>query len=157
VVQPRHRQQIIPPTRCNPMMPPPSGDWSVCQQSFAEHWATCRHAPPRSQTAYDAGLVAQRLACGNPAKMGDVAYRCLQWGQGTPRVALSWQSALCLRCAKGHVDNWVSQVSTMLHEGGISRHIILTVPALFRRTCSQHAAVVLSAFMRCGVQGLDAC
>src|SRR6266704_356310 len=49
----------------------------------------------------------------------------------------------------------VSQVSQVLHEGVIYRHIILTVPALFRTTFYQHAAVVLSAFMRCGVQCLD--
>jgi len=49
----------------------------------------------------------------------------------------------------------VTQVSKVLHEGVISRHIILTVPAMFRTTFSQNAAVVLSAFMRCGVQCLD--
>jgi Putative transposase len=53
------------------------------------------------------------------------------------------------------VDTWVSQVSQVLHEGVISRHIILTVPAMFRTTFSQNAAVVLSPFIRCGAQGLD--
>jgi hypothetical protein len=53
------------------------------------------------------------------------------------------------------VDNWVSQVSKVLHEGVIYRHIILTVPAMFRVTFYQNAAVVLSAFMRCGAQCLD--
>jgi hypothetical protein len=43
----------------------------------------------------------------------------------------------------------------MLHEGVIYRHIILTVPAMFRTTFYQNAAVVLSALMRCGVQCLD--
>jgi Putative transposase len=71
-------------------------------------------------------------------------------------VAMSCKSSWCLRCAKVHVDTWVSQVSQVLHEGGIYRHIILTVPAMFRTTFYQHAAVVLSAFMRCGVQCLDA-
>ena len=37
----------------------------------------------------------------------------------------------------------------------IYRHIILTVPAMFRMAFYQNAAVVLSAFMRCGVQCLD--
>jgi hypothetical protein len=46
-------------------------------------------------------------------------------------------------------------VSQVLHEGVIYRHIILTVPALFRTTFYQHVAVVLRAFMRCGVQCLD--
>ena len=46
-------------------------------------------------------------------------------------------------------------MSQVLHVGVLYRHIILTVPALFRTTFSQHAAVVLSAFMRCGAQCLD--
>src|SRR5438309_3675508 len=155
VVKPLHRQHLIPPTRCTPMMPQPSGDWSVFQQIFAEHWDEFQRAHPRYQTSYYDGLVAKMLACGNPDKMGYVAYRCLQCGQGTHRVAMSCQSSLCLRCAKVHVDTWVSQVSTMLHEGVIYRHIILTVPAMFRTTFYQNAAVVLSAFMRCGAQCLD--
>ena len=95
------------------------------------------------------------LACGNPEQMGYVEYRCLHCGQGKHLVSMSCKSSLCLRCAKVYVDNWVSQVSKMLHEGVIYRHIILTVPAMFRTTFYQNAAVVLSAFMRCGVQCLD--
>src|SRR6516162_3173336 len=52
-------------------------------------------------------------------------------------------------------DKNILQPSQVLHEGVIYRHIILTVPAMFRTTFYQHAAVVLSAFMRCGVQCLD--
>ena len=95
------------------------------------------------------------LACGNPEKMGYIEYRCLHCGQGKHLVAMSCKSSLCLRCAKVYVDNWVSQVSQVLHEGVIYRHIILTVPAMFRTTFYQNAAVVLSAFMRCGAQCLD--
>ena len=137
------------------MMTQSSGDWSVFQQIFAEHWDEFQRAHPRYQTSYYDGLVAKMLACGNPEQMGYVEYRCLRCGQGTHRVAMSCQSSLCLRCAKVSVDNWVSQVSKVLHEGVIYRHIILTVPAMFRTTFYQNAAVVLSAFMRCGVQCLD--
>jgi hypothetical protein len=133
----------------------PARDWNVFQQIFAEHWDGFTHAHPRYQTAYYEGLVAKMLACGNPALMGYVAYRCLHCGQGTHRVAMSCKSSLCLRCAKVYVDNWVSQVSHMLHEGVIYRHIILTVPAMFRTTFYHHAAVVLRALMRCGAQCLD--
>jgi len=49
----------------------------------------------------------------------------------------------------------VSQVSQVLHTGVIYRHSILTVPAMVRTTFSQHAAVILSAFMRCGAPCLD--
>jgi Transposase zinc-binding domain/Putative transposase len=137
------------------MLAAPSRDWSVFQQIFADHWEAFQHAHPRSQTSYYDGLMAKMLACGNPDKMGYIDYRCLQCGQGMPRVAMSCKSSLCLRCAKVYVDNWVSQVSTMLHEGVIYRHIILTVPAMFRPTFSHKAAVGLSALMRCGAQCLD--
>jgi hypothetical protein len=137
------------------MMTQPSRDWNVFQQIFAEHWDEFQHAHPRYQTSYYDGLVAKMLACGNPEKMGYVEYRCLQCGQGTHRVAMSCQSSLCLRCAKVSVDNWVSQVSQVLHAGVIYRHIILTVPAMFRTTFYHNAAVMLSALMRCGVQCLD--
>jgi hypothetical protein len=70
---------------------------------------------------------------------------------------MSCKSSLCLRCAKVYVDTWVSQVSQMLHEGVIYRHIVLTMPALLRTTFYQHANVLLSPFMRCGVQCLDDC
>ena len=137
------------------MMPQPSGDWSVFKQIFADHWDTFQHAHPRYQTSYYDGLVAKMLACGNPDKMGYIEYRCLQCGQGAHRVAMSCKSSLCLRCAKVYVDNWVSQVSKVLHEGVIYRHIILTVPAMFRTTFYHNAALLLSALRHCGVQCLD--
>jgi hypothetical protein len=137
------------------MMAAPSRDWSVFKQIFAEHWDPFQHAHPRYQTAYYDGLVAKMLACGNPEKIGYIEYRCLHCGQGKHLVAMSCKSSLCLRCAKVYVDNWVSQVSKVLHEGVIYRHIILTVPAMFRTTFYQNAAVILSAFMRCGAQCLD--
>jgi hypothetical protein len=87
--------------------------------------------------------------------MGYIEYRCLQCGQGKHRVSMSCKSSLCLRCAKVHVDNWVSQMSQALHEGVIYRHIILTVPAMFRTTFYQNAEVLLSELMRCGAQCLD--
>jgi len=137
------------------MLAAPSRDWNVFKQIFADHWEPFQRAHPRYQTAYYDGLVAKMLACGNPEKMGYIEYRCLQCGQGKHLVAMSCKSSLCLRCAKVAVDNWVSQVSRVLHEGVIYRHIILTVPAMFRPTFYQNAPVVLSAFMRCGAQCLD--
>ncbi len=155
MVKTLHRKHANTSTRCALMIAAPSGDWNVFQQIFAEHWDGFTHAHPRYQTSYYDGLVAKMLACGNLEKMGSVEYRCLQCGQGKHLVSMSCKSSLCLRCAKVYVDNWVSQVSTMLHEGVIYRHIILTVPAMFRTTFYQNAAVLLSALMRCGVQCLD--
>ena len=137
------------------MIAVPARGWSVFRQLFAEPWDAFRHAHPWSQTSYYDGLVAKMLGCGNPDKMGYVEYRCLHCGQGKHLVAMSCKASLCLRCAKGYVDNWVSQVSKGLHVGIIYRHIILMVPAMFRTTFYQNAAIVLSAFMRCGAPWLD--
>jgi hypothetical protein len=137
------------------MLAAPARAWSVFKQIFADHWEAFAQAHSRYQTAYYNGLVAKMLACGNPQQIGYIEYRCLHCGQGQHRVAMSCKSSLCLRCAKVYVDNWVSQVSRVLHEGVIYRHIILTVPAMFRTTFYQNAAVTLSALIRCGVQCLD--
>ena len=129
--------------------------WNIFKQIFAEHWDGFTRAHPRYKTRYYAGLVAKMLGCGDPDQMGYIEYRCLQCGEGTHRVAMSCKSSLCLRCAKVYVDTWVSQVSHMLHEGVIYRHIVLTVPAMLRQTFYQQATAVLSPFMRCGVRCLD--
>ena len=129
--------------------------WSVFKQIFTEHWDGFKRVYPRYDQRYYDGLVDKMLGCGNPDTMGYIEYRCLQCGKGTHRVAMSCKSSLCLRCAKVYVDTWVSQVSQMLHEGVIYRHIVLTVPAILRKTFYQQAQAVLSPFMRCGVRCLD--
>jgi hypothetical protein len=70
---------------------------------------------------------------------------------------MSCQSSLCLRCAKVYVDDWVSQVSRMLHEGVIYRHIVLTMPEMLRTTFYRQSQDLLSPLMRCGVRCLDDC
>lgn len=137
------------------MLTAPARDWNVFKQIFADHWDAFRQAHARYQTPYYDELVAKMLACGNPEQMGYVEYRCLHCGQGKHVVSMSCKASLCLRCAKVYADNWVSQVSTMLHEGVIYRHIILTVPAMFRTPFYHNAAVLLSGLMRCGVQCMD--
>ncbi len=110
------------PTRCALMTTAPSQDWNVFQQIFVDHWDGFKRVYPRYHTSYYDGLVDKMLGCGNPEKMGYIEYRCLHCGEGTHRVSMSCKSSLCLRCAKVYVDNWVSQVSNMLHEGVIYRH-----------------------------------
>src|ERR1700745_3807992 len=129
--------------------------WNIFKPIFAEHWDGFTHVHPRYNTRYYDSLVDKMLRCGNPEQIGSIEYRCLHCGQGQHLVAMSCKSSLCLRCAKVYVDTWVSQVSKMLHAAVIYRHIILTVPAMFRTTFYQNAAVVLSAFMRCGAHCLD--
>src|SRR6266853_1737000 len=129
--------------------------WNLFKQIFAEHWDGFKPIYPRYNTRYYDSLVDKMLRCGDPEKIGYIEYRCLHCGQGKHLVAMSCKSSLCLRCAKVAVDNWVSQVSRVLHAGVIYRNIILTVPAMFRTTFYQNAAVVLSAFIRCGAPCLD--
>ena len=157
MVQPLHRNKTHTPTRCALMMAEPSGDWHVFKQIFADHWEECQQAHPRYQTSYYDGLVATMLGWGNPEQMGSGAYRCRQCGVGKHRVAMRCQSSLCLRCAKVYVDNWVRQVSKIRHEGVLSRHILLTVPAMCRTTFSHNATVLLRALMRGGVPCMDDC
>jgi hypothetical protein len=137
------------------MLAAPSQDWNVFQQIFVEHWDGFKRVYPRYNKSYYDGLVDKMLACGDPERMGYIEYRCLHCGEGTHRVSMSCKSSLCLRCAKVYVDNWVSQVSQMLHAGVIYRHIVLTMPAMLRTTFYQQSTDVLSPFMRCGVRCLD--
>jgi Transposase zinc-binding domain len=147
VVKKLHHNNANTLTRCALMIAAPSQDWNVFQQIFVEHWDGFKRVYPRYQTPYYDDLVDKMLRCGHPDQMGSIAYRCLHCGQGTHRVAMSCKSSLCLRCAKVYVDNGVSQVSRMLHEGVIYRHIVLTVPAILRQTFYRQSHAVLSPFM----------
>lgn len=137
------------------MLVEPAGHWSVYKQIFFDHWESFQRAHPRYQTAYYDGLVAKMLGCGDPEQMGYVEHRCQPCGLGKHLVSMSCKSSLCLRCAKVLVDNWVNQVSRVLHEGVIYRHLILTVPAMFRPIFYQNAAEVVHALMQCGARCLD--
>jgi hypothetical protein len=137
------------------MIVEPARDWNVFKQIFVDHWQGFNQFRPRYDTPYYEGLVNKMLDCGNPDKMGYAEYRCLQCGQGKHRVSMSCKSSLCLRCAKVYVDKWVAQVSKMLHEGVIYRHIILTLPDVLRTPFYQNADALLSPFMKCGVKCLN--
>jgi hypothetical protein len=128
---------------------------NVFKQIFADHWDVFKQTHPRYNTRYYDGLVEKMLDCGNPDKMGYIEYRCQHCGQGQHWVSMTCKSSLCLRCAKVYVDDWVTQVSKMLHDGVIYRHIVLTVPDVFRKTFYQNANVLLNPLMRCGVKCLD--
>jgi hypothetical protein len=83
----------------------PAPDWNVFQQIFAEHWEGFTRVYPRYDTRYDDGLVDKMLGCGNPDKMGSIAYR--RGGGVLKRPALcEWRRALATpRCAqRGHRD-----------------------------------------------------
>ena len=50
---------------------------------------------------------------------------------------------------------YTQAIKSFPNDARLYRHIILTVPAMFRTPFYQNAAAVLSAFMRCGAQCLD--
>jgi hypothetical protein len=93
--------------------------WNIFKQIFHDHWDEFKQFNPRYDHAYYDEPVNKMLACGNPDQIGYLDYRCLDCGQGKHLVAMSCKSALCLRCAKVYVDEFVSQVSQRLHEGVI--------------------------------------
>jgi hypothetical protein len=58
------------------MLAASSRAWNVFKQSFAAHWEPCQPAHPRYPPAYYDSVVAKRLACGHPDKIGYVEDRC---------------------------------------------------------------------------------
>ena len=65
---------------------------------------------------------------------------------------MSCKSALCLRCAKVYVDDFVSLVSQRLHEGIIYRHTVLTLPDRLWDTFYHYSDRLMSEFTRCSVR-----
>ncbi len=82
---------------------------------------------------------------------------CMNCGRDIRRVAFICKSCFCLSCSKKYVDDFVSQVSKMLHPGVVYRHIVLTIPEQFRKIFYQqrHDDALLSAFMKCGHECLE--
>ncbi len=130
-------------------------DWNVFKQIFKGHWDGFKAKYPIYEDPYYNGLVEKMLNCGNPEQMGYIEYRCMSCGHGKRLVSMSCKSALCLRCGKVYVDDWVSQVSKMLHEGVIYRHTVLTVAEVLRKTFYDHAQELLGPLFRCGQECLD--
>lgn len=96
------------------------------------------------------------LGCGDESN-GYIEYICTSCGKGLRRVAFTCKSCFCLSCAKKYVDDFVSQVSKMLHTGVTYRHIVLTIPEQLREVFFKERANgdLLSAFMRYGYDCLE--
>lgn len=131
-----------------------SKDWNVYKQIFFDHWEEFKKKNPMYDQQYYDALVGKMLGCGNPEKMGYIEYRCLNCGGGRRLVSMSCKCAVCLRCGKVYVDDWVSQISKMLHGGVIYRHIVLTTPKVLKDIFYNHPEL-LGVLMQCGVKCLD--
>ena len=130
--------------------------WNVCPQIVVEHWDGFQRGYPREDQRSSAGLVDKRRGGGNPDKRGSIASRCRPGGEGTPRVARRCPSSLGLRCATVYGDPGGSPVREMLPEGVISRHSVLTVPALGRQTFARQSPAFLRPFQRGGGRCVEA-
>ena len=129
--------------------------WNIFKQIFSEHWEGFKRKYPRYSKRYYDEQVKKMMGCGNPKEMGYIRYLCFSCGEGNRVVSMSCKSTMCLRCGKVYVDEWVSQVSRMLHEGVLYRHIVLTVPEKLRKTFYNHGEELLGSFMVCGVRCMD--
>lgn len=129
--------------------------WNVFKKIFSENWEGFKKSHSRYDNEYYNELVNKMLSCGNPEEMGYIEYLCQSCGEGRRLLSMSCKSTLCLRCGKVYVDNWVSQVSKMLHEGVIYRHIVLTIPDNLRAVFYKYSEELYGKFFSCGVKCLD--
>lgn len=129
--------------------------WNIFKEIFSENWDGFKREHFRYDNQYYDSLVEKMLSCGNPEEMGYIEYLCQSCGEGRRLVPMSCKSTLCLRCGKVYVDNWVSQVSKMLHVGVIYRHIVLTMPDNLRTVFYKYSEELYGKFFLCGAKCLD--
>ncbi len=96
------------------------------------------------------------LGCGKEDG-GYTEYMCMHCGRDRRKVAFTCKSAFCLSCAKVYTDNFVVQVSKMLHVGVVYRHVVLTIPEQLRIYFYRvrHQGALLKTFMRTGYKCLE--
>lgn len=131
-------------------------DKGVFQTIFNDHWDEFKAKYPKYDNEQYEEPVQKMLGCGNESD-GYSEHICMNCGRDVRRVAFSCKSCFCLSCAKKYVDDFVSQVSEMLHPGAIYRHIVLTLPERLSGKFykERHNGDLLSAFMRCGYECLE--
>lgn len=131
-------------------------DKGVFQTIFNDHWDEFKAKYPKYDSEQYEEPVQKMLGCGNESG-GYSEHICMNCGRDVRGVAFSCKSCFCLSCAKKYVDDFVSQVSEMLHPGVIYRHIVLTLPEQLRGKFyrQRHDGDLLSAFMRCGYECLQ--
>lgn len=131
-------------------------DKGVFQTIFNDHWDEFKAKYPKYDSEQYEEPVQKMLGCGNESG-GYSEHICMNCGRDVRGVAFSCKSCFCLSCAKKYVDDFVSQVSEMLHPGVIYCHIVLTLPEQLRGKFyrQRHDGDLLSAFMRCGYECLQ--
>lgn len=131
-------------------------DVDVFKTIFDDHWGDFIKAYPKYDIDQYDNPVQKMLGC-RDASNGYSEYICMYCGRDRRRVPFSCKSCFCLSCAKKYVDNFVSQVSGMLHTGVTYRHIVLTLPEQLRPVFFKNRLnkYLLSGFMKCGAECLE--
>jgi hypothetical protein len=133
-----------------------NSDVDVFKTIFNDHWGSFIEAHPQYNIDQYNDPVQKMLGC-KDASNGYSEYICMHCGRDRIRIPFSCKSCFCLSCSRQYVDNFVSQVSVMLHTGVIYRHIVLTLPEQLRPMFfkERFSKDLLSGFMKCGSECLE--
>ncbi|ACN15636.1 transposase (IS801 family protein) [Desulforapulum autotrophicum HRM2] len=131
-------------------------DRGVFQEIFLDHWPSFKAKHDGYDDPQYTIPVQKMLDCGKESG-GYAEYRCVHCGFDLFRVGFSCKSCFCLSCSKLYVDEFVAQVSKMLHPGVVYRHIVLTLPEQLRQPfySVRHDGDLLSRLMKTGHQCLE--
>ena len=131
-------------------------DKEIFRTIFIDHWDSFKERNPAYDSSQFEDPVQKMLGCGKESA-GYSEYRCVHCGGDLRRIGFSCKSGFCLSCSKKYVDDFVVQVSRVLHGGMNYRHIVLTIPKQLRIIFykARHDRKLLSALMRCGYECLE--
>jgi len=133
-----------------------NNDQNVFKTIFIDHWDSFKQKRPSYDTPQYKLPVQKMLDCGKESG-GYSEYRCPHCGGDSFRVGFSCKSCFCLSCSKVYVDEFVGQVSKMLHPGVFYRHVVLTIPEHLRQPFYnvRNNDELLSALMKTGHECLE--
>ena len=131
-------------------------DKKIFVNIFSDNWEDFKNQHPSYADSQYEDPIQKMLGCGKESN-GYSEHICMDCGQDIRRIAFSCKSGFCLSCAKKYVDDFVSQVSNMLHPGVTYRHIVLTIPEQLRIIFYRHRhdGSLLSMFMKIGHECLE--
>ncbi|MCI5131275.1 MAG: hypothetical protein D3904_07070 [Candidatus Electrothrix sp. EH2] len=131
-------------------------DKEIFANIFLDNWDDFKNQHPAYVTPQYEDPIQKMLGCGKESN-GYSEHICMDCGQDVRRIAFSCKSGFRLSCAKKYVDDFVCQVSKMLHPGVTYRHIVLTIPEQLRIVFYRHRhdGSLLSMFMKIGHECLE--
>ena len=89
-------------------------DPEIFRMIFTDFCLEFQKTHPAYATEHYSEVVQKMLGCGLE-EWGYAEYCCSHCGQGTRRVAFTCKSCFRLSCSKVYTDNFVAQVSRVLH------------------------------------------